>query len=205
MTLATASDNDLLRQKTLETARRHKASWIELGQMLFAVHKDKHFKTWGFLSFETYCVKELGMKAGTVSKLIKSYAFLEKEEPRVVDSRNLEDGEPSKLPNLDSVHMLRLVKENQKLPPQDYAEVRESVITKAKDPQEVREQVKRLLEENDPSDPEEARKQRRNAAIKRILTVFNMARRELEKDGMIPKYLIQQMNDLASKLQDQVE
>ncbi|MBU3759573.1 MAG: hypothetical protein FGM27_06540, partial [Candidatus Omnitrophica bacterium] len=52
--------SDALRQKTIETAKRHKASWIELGQYLFTIHRDKAFKSWGFLSFETYCVKELG-------------------------------------------------------------------------------------------------------------------------------------------------
>lgn len=205
MALETGTDQDLLRQKTLDTARKHKASWIELGQMLFAVHKDKLFKNWGFLSFETYCVKELGMKGTTSSKLIKSYAFLEKEEPRVVEHSTIEEEAPSRVPNLDSVHMLRLMKENQKLPPQDYAEVRESVITKAKDPVEVRAQVKRLLEENSDADPQEVRKQRRNAAIRRVITVINMAKKELEHEGLLPKFLIQQMHDLVSKLQDQVD
>ncbi len=40
--------NETLREKTAETAKRHKASWIQLGQYLFSIHKDKLYKAWGF-------------------------------------------------------------------------------------------------------------------------------------------------------------
>ncbi|HTL48069.1 MAG TPA: hypothetical protein VL688_08440 [Verrucomicrobiae bacterium] len=197
-------DTETMRQRALEAAKKHKASWIELGQFLFSIHKDKYFKSWGFLSFETYCVKELGMKSTTAAKLLKSYSFLEKEEPRVIDPRD--DGDsPSKVPNFESVNLLRLARENQKLTPQDYAEVRESVIEKAREPQEVRAQVKKLLSERDPVDPADVRKQRRNSAIRRVITVITMAKKELENESLLPKFLIQQMNELTSKLQDQIE
>ena len=68
MALSLDSSTETLRQKTLETARRHKASWIELGQYLFSIQKDKLFKQWGFLSFETYCKKELDIKETTAAK-----------------------------------------------------------------------------------------------------------------------------------------
>ena len=76
--------NDELRVKTVEIAKKHKSSWIELGQHLFSIYKNKLFKEWGYQAFETYCRKELGIKETTASKLLKSYSFLEKEEPRIV-------------------------------------------------------------------------------------------------------------------------
>lgn len=206
MALELDTQSDALRQKTLETAKRHKASWIELGQYLFSIHRDKSFKAWGFLSFETYCVKELGMKQMTATKLLKSYYFLEREEPRLADTSLIESSDPAaKVPNFESVNLLRLVKENEKLPPQDYAKVREAVIEKASEPKEVRAQVKKLLSEHEVKDPGEAKQERRNAVIKRMITVISGAKRELEHEKLLPDYLIKQMNELLNKLQDQIE
>ena len=50
---------EAIRKKTLEAARQHKASWIELGQYLNAIYKDKHFKEWGFLSLVTLVLMDL--------------------------------------------------------------------------------------------------------------------------------------------------
>ena len=47
---------------------------------------DKHFRTWNYLSFDTYCFKELGIRQTTASKLLKSYSFIEKEEPRLASA-----------------------------------------------------------------------------------------------------------------------
>jgi len=197
---------ELLRQKTVEAAKRHKASWIELGQFLFSIHKDKLFKSWGFLSFETYCIKELGMKQATASKLLKSYSFLEQEEPRLADMGKLttEDA-PVTVPNYESVNLLRLAKDNKNLTPQDYAEVRESVIDKAKEPVEVRAQVKKLLSEREIKDPADVRRERRNAAIRRVLSVISGAKRELESEKLLPGHIIKQMEELTQKLRDQIE
>src|SRR4051812_43890779 len=96
-----------LREKTLETAKRHKASWIQLGQFLYTIYKDKHYKDWGFLTFETYVGKELHLKQTTAVKLLKSYYFLEKEEPKILERANAEDPDEL-LPSYESVNVLRL-------------------------------------------------------------------------------------------------
>lgn len=197
--------DDTLREKTLDAAKRHKASWIALGQYLYQVHKNKLFKNWGYLSFETYCVKELGMKQLTASKLLRSYSFLEQEEPRYVDPQIREEESHTAIPNYESVNLLRLAKDNKKLTPQDYAEIRESVIDKASEPKEVRAQVKKLLSEREVKDPAEERRQRRNSSIRRVVTVMTNARKELENESLLPDYLLVQMKDLIEKLRDQIE
>jgi hypothetical protein len=201
---ATSIEN--LRAQTIEAAKQHKASWIRLGQYLFTIHKDKLFKAWGYLSFETYCMKEVSMKRTTATKLLKSYSFLEQEEPRLVDSGLTSDSNSTNVPDYESVNLLRLAKDNSELTPQDYAEVRESVIEKSKEPKEVRAQVKKLLENNQaPEDPSEVRRQRRNTVIKRIVTALSNARKELAMDNLLPDYLVKQMQDLTAKLEDQIE
>ena len=206
MTTATLEiDKDELRKKTMEIARRHKASWIELGQYLFSIHKDKLFKHWGYLAFETYCKKELGIRDTTASKLLKSYMFLEKEEPRIVKNDFAEDAEPKVIPNYESVNILRLAKNNENITPSDFSELRQSVLSQAREPKEVKAQVKKILSDREIKDPIEQRRSRRNSAIKRIVTVLSMTRRELEAEGLLPDYLLKQIADLSKKLEDQLE
>ena len=198
--------NDTLRQQTLEAAKRHKASWIELGQFLYTVHKDKHFKTWGYLTFEAYCKKELAIKETTAAKLLKSYFFLEKEEPRLVQPKFAEEEAPKKLPDYESVNLLRLAKENGKITTEDYADLRDAVINEAKEPKEVRAQVKEIiLAQQEARDPNLVRKERRNTAIKRLVTFLTATKKQLESEGLIPGYLAKQITELAVKLEDQIE
>lgn len=194
-----------IRKKTLEVARQHKASWIELGQYLNAIYRDKHFKEWGFLSFEAYCMKELGIKQQTASKLIKSYSFLEKEEPRLAKPDFAEEASPKKLPNYEAVNLLRLAKENESITPRDYAELRAAVMEEAREPKEVRSAVKKILEERGGKDPAETRRTRRNGLIRRLVTLLNSAKREFGSEGLLPGAILREMAVLAEKLEGQVE
>jgi|SRR3989338_1010505 len=196
---------EAIRKKTLEAARQHKASWIELGQYLNAIYKDKHFKEWGFLSFEAYCMRELSIKQQTASKLIKSYSFLEKEEPRLAKPDFSEQASPKKLPDYEAVNLLRLAKENEKITPRDYAELREAVLESAREPKEVRSQVKKILEARDDKDPAEVRQTRRNGLIKRLVTMLSSARREFESENLLPGSVLREMAALAEKLEGQIE
>ena len=199
--------NETLRMKTAEVAKKHKASWIELGQCLFAIHKDKMYKTWGYLTFEAYCMKDLGIKQTTAAKLLKSYFFLEKEEPSMVDARPTDESAPKNFPHYESVNLLRLAKENKNISPSDFADLREAVLVTAKEPKEVRAQVKRMLtpQEEAPKDPLEARQIRRNAAIKRAVTFLSGIKREFENGGLLPEGLLRQISDLTQKLQEQMD
>ena len=158
------------------------------------------------MTFETYCFKELGLKQTTASKLLKSYYFLEKEEPSLCRPESVEEVRPSVVPNYESVNLLRLAKDNPNLDAQDFRELRKAVLTSAKEPKDVRAQMKQMLATRaEEQDPKEVRRNKRNAAIKRVVMVLGGAKKELEQDDLLPAYLITQMKDLIEKLQDQVE
>ncbi|HNV86479.1 MAG TPA: hypothetical protein PKL97_05885 [Candidatus Omnitrophota bacterium] len=197
--------SEALRNQAVDAAKRHKASWIELGRFLHSIYRDKHYREWGYLSFEAYCVKELSIKQVTASKLLKSYGFLEKEEPRLVSPQMVEKGAPKEFPDYEAVNLLRLAKENASLTPHDYAELREAVIQTGKEPKEVRAQVKQILAERDPKDPEEEKRARRNALVKRLISLLAAAKTESADGKLLPDYLLKQMTDLAVKLQAQIE
>jgi len=198
-------NHELLRERTQEQAKAHKASWIKLGQYLYTVYKDKIYKEWGFLAFDTYCGRELGIRSTTASKLLKSYYFLEKKEPQLVQTDFTESQNLSKIPNYESVNLLRLASNNKNLTEEDIDEIRENVIEKIKEPKEVRSQVKQLLEERDNREPSEIRRQKRNATIKRLTSTLISASVELGQDRLLPDYLLKQMNELVEKLKDQIE
>ncbi|MSR78290.1 MAG: hypothetical protein EXS63_08740 [Candidatus Omnitrophica bacterium] len=205
MKQALSETTDLLRQKIVEAARAHKASWIQLGQYLFTVHNDKLFKTWGFLSFEAYCIKDLSIKQTMAAKLLKSYAFLEKEEPRLAALASDTSEETAKeIPHYESVNLLRLAKENKFFTPKDFSELRECVLEDAKEPKEVKAQVKRILEERKPEDGADERQTKRQSKIKRLIVLLRAGVRDLEEDDLLPEYLSKQVGALIQKLEDQI-
>lgn len=136
---------ETLRYRVLESARNFKSSWIELGQCLYAVYKDKLYRDWGHGSFDIYCAKEIGIRQQTAVKLLKSYYFLEKEEPDYLKKQTGDESKPAQTPSFESVNALRLAKQSQRISEKDYEKVREQVLEKNEDPIEVKKKIKYFL------------------------------------------------------------
>ena len=83
-----------LRRKVLESARRFKASWVDLGRMLAQVRREEAWRGWGHESFEDYCTKELFLRRATAEKLALSYGFLERHEPELARARDVRSAPP---------------------------------------------------------------------------------------------------------------
>lgn len=196
--------NEQLRTETVEIAKKHKASWIQLGQHLFSIYKNKLYKDWGYQGFESYCKKELSIKETTASKLIKSYSFLEKEEPRIVKPDFTEEEAPRKIPDYEAVNLLRLAKNNKNIPTNEFADLRHEVLNEGKESKEVKASVKKILETHQPKETPESKDQKRNAVLKRVIGFLNGAKTQLENEDLVPDYLIKQINALTAKLEDQL-
>lgn len=189
-----------IRYQVLEAAKRFKSSWIELGRMLWTVWREKKFREWEYLTFEAYCAKEIGIKAATAKKLLYSYAFLEREEPTLLE--RLTGEPPANLPSAESVNLLRLLKKRQEsLPAQGYQQVRSYVLEKGKEPPEVRRQVRSLLEAAEP-DPEAARAARRIASIRRMIGTLKSMRLELAAGKLVPGKILTEIERLILKLEE---
>jgi hypothetical protein len=204
MSAQASLEQDQLREKMVEVARRHKASWMELGQHLYTIQKNKMYKYWGFIEFDGYCAKELGIKPLTALKMMRSYQFLEREEPKVIELHSGEDN-LKKIPSFEAVNILRLAKKNKFLTPKDLDQIREEVLEDGKEPKEVRAHVRKLLSDREEKDPAEVRKARRNAVIKRLISALTNTKKEFESGNLLPAYLIKQMAELEQKLEDQIE
>jgi len=100
--LAVADDPE--RADTLAKARAFKRTWLELAEALTRAQSRSLWQTWGFDDFESYCRKELHLRASTVAKLLGSYRFLESSAPRVIERSR--KGELSTVPSLGAVEFV---------------------------------------------------------------------------------------------------
>lgn len=99
-----AVSDDPVRADTLQKARAFKRTWLELAEALTRVQQKELWGQWGFTDFESYCRKELHLRASTVAKLLGSYRFLETSAPRVLERQRA--GELSPVPSLGAVEFV---------------------------------------------------------------------------------------------------
>lgn len=198
-------DPETYRYHVLDTCRRFKNSWIELGQSLFSVQRDKLYREWKFLTFEDYCAKELGIKKPTAFKLIKSYSFLETEEPEYIrkSQEQAGEGDSGKFADLDSVNLLRLAKSSKKLEPPQYDRIRKKVLEDAQEPAEVRKEL-RMLSETSGKAPEEVRADRRIRFLKGLVRALEEARNEGIANKFLPAAVLGQLESLSEKVQKEI-
>ena len=119
-----ALEEGSLRYHVLESAKNFKSSWIELGRSLYSVYKDKLYKEWGYSTFDAYTLKEIGIKKPTAMKLLRSYYFLEKEEPAYLKKDYTETADTAKLPSYEAIDLLRKAKDKKSLGEDDYTKLK---------------------------------------------------------------------------------
>ncbi|MFA5256346.1 MAG: hypothetical protein WC419_06610 [Candidatus Omnitrophota bacterium] len=198
-------DEGSLRYKILSSAKSFKTSWIDLGQSLYSVWKDKLFKDWGFLTFDAYTSKEIGIRKNTALKLLKTYYFLEKEEPHLLDKGYVETKDASEVPSYEAVDVLRLAKKKQTLDEDDYKRFRRDVLEKGKDAREVKKDLTALIKQREELEPDEARKKKREATIKRLLTTLRSLKTEIEVTKVLPSDVLKQTRMLIDRIEAEIE
>lgn len=188
------------RYRVLDSAKRFKNSWIDLGQALYAVYKDKLFKGWGYLTFEAYCAKEIGVRQPTALKLLKSYSFLETEEPAYLKKKS-EDQKPSQIPSYEAVNALRLAKASEKLDEDEYEELRQDVLENAKEDVEVKKKIRYILKSGMKAAAAEDPQARKDAAVKRLAAQLEAAKIEMTQADLPPK-ILKKIDELLGLLAD---
>ncbi len=120
-------EGDPERATMVRLTRRFKASWLELGQALSDLKRNKSWERWGYDSFETYAKTELKLRADTVEKLTASFMFLHRRAPEVLQRDPLEA-----IPSYQAVDYLRRVEEraaeDDSIPEQTLVDVRKQIL-----------------------------------------------------------------------------
>lgn len=198
-------DSSSLRYHVLESAKNFKTSWIELGRSLYSVWKDKMYKEWGFGTFDAYTAKEIGIKKPTAMKLLRSYYFLEKEEPAYLKSDYAKEADTAKLPSYEAVDLLRKAKDKKTLVPEDYSKLKKDIFDGGKDVQAVKRDLTSLIRQREELDPDEAYKNRRVSTLKRFIGSLKSLKQEAEISKLLPAQLIKEVQELIKKIEEEIQ
>jgi regulator of replication initiation timing len=197
-------EENSLRYHILESAKNFKTSWVDLGQSLYSVWRDKLFKEWGFNQFDAYVSKEIGIRKQTAMKLLKSYYFLEKEEPQYLKEDYVESADAASVPGYESIDLLRQARNKKELDSEDYNNLKEEIFQKGKDFREVKKGLTALIRERKELDPEEAREKRRLSTLKRFLSTLVSLKREIEADKLLPSTIVRDTADLIKRIESEI-
>jgi len=198
------ADPDSFRGHVLKSAKDFKTSWIELGRALYTVWKDKLYKEWGYSTIDTYAAKEIGIRKQTAMKLLKSYCFLEKEEPQYLKSDYADSQDAALVPGYESIDVLRQAKNKKDLDAQDYAGLKKAIFEKGKDVQEVKKDLTSLIRERRELDPQEARQEKKLSLLKRFLGSLKAITRELETAKLGPASLAREAESLIKRIEAEI-
>lgn len=197
-------DQSSIRYVVLRSARNFKTSWIELGQALYSVWKDKAYKEWGYITFDAYTQKEVGIKKATAMKLLKSYYFLEKEEPDYIQKDYSSSQAPASTPSYESVNLLRLAKNKNSLDKEDYQRFKKDVLDLGKEPGQVRRDLTSLMRQREELTPDEARQRRKFTVVKRVVSSLKTLKADIEAQKLLPTGLVREISLLIDKLEKEV-
>lgn len=198
------TNSDAVRYRVLQSAKNFKTSWIELGQSLYTVWKDKLYREWGYSQFETYAAKELGIRKQTALKLLRSYFFLEKEDPAYLKKEYNEEASAASIPTYESVDTLRLASRKKELDGQDYANIRKKVLKDGRDACEVKKDLTQLIKERQELMPEEAWQKKRLSLLKRFLSTLRSIKTEIKTTKLLPAQIVKETEKLINRLESEI-
>jgi hypothetical protein len=199
-----AMDDNSVRYHVLEAAKNFKSSWLDLGRALYSVLKDKLYKDWGYSTFDIYTAKEIGIRKQTAMKLLRSYYFLEKEEPVYLKQEASEEQTASVVPSFESIDVLRMAKAK-KIDEDDYQALKQQVFEKGRDARDVKKDLTALIRQRAEVDPEEAREKRKVSTVRRFVGTLKALKQELQINKLLPAPLLREAEELIKKLEAQLE
>jgi len=193
---------EALRMELTEYAKDFKVSWVHLGQGLYSVWRDKLYHSWGYEKFEDYVIRDLGLKKPMALKLVKTYFFVEQEEPAYLKKEFSEAREASIVPSYESLDVLRLARKSKGLTREDYVKLRKDVFEKGKDSSLVRKDLTAMIKERKQVDPDEEREMRHQASVKRFLNALKSFKKDMDTLKLIESNIVDEAEELLKKLEE---
>ena len=195
-------NGEALRMELAEYAKGFKISWIHLGQGLYSVWRDKLFHAWGYEKFEDYVVRELGLKKPLALKLVKTYFFVEQEEPAYLRKEFSEAREAVVVPGYEGLDVLRLARRRNELTKDDYIKFRKDIFERGKDASLVKKDLTAIIKERKQVDPDEEREMRHQASVKRFLNALKNFKKDMDTLKLIESNIVEDVEELLKKLEE---
>lgn len=194
------------RYEILNCAKTFKSSWLELGQHLMAVYKDKMYKEWDYLTFEAYCSKEIGIRKETGLKLLRSYYFLEQEEPQFIKKEYLAAAKSPQLPSYEAVNTLRQVKTNKDLSIADYEKMKRHVFEEGKADKDVKDVYKAMMKSvREEKTPAEDHELRRLKHLSRVIGSLTSIKKEIKLSRFLSDDILGELDEIITKIKAEIE
>jgi len=177
------------RYRVLASAKQFKSSWVDLGEKLTRVHRERLYREWGYGEFDDYCSQEIRIRKGTAEKLTRAYHFMESDFPE----RLAADHELQPLPDFRAVDLLCRAREEQ-LPEEELEQLQRAIFEEQRSLPTVRQQYNRMLATR--STQEELAEQRLRYAVQAIRRLQTALSELSELAGTVPE----QLQELEAKL-----
>ncbi|MCA9409033.1 MAG: hypothetical protein KC733_10110 [Candidatus Omnitrophica bacterium] len=197
--------SDTLKEQVVQYSKDFKTSWVNLGQVLWTIWEDKIYYTWGYEKFEYFTEKEIGIKKNVALKLLKTYSFIEQNEPAYLDKEFSDNREALKVPGYEEINVLRLARSRKELNRDDFMHLKHQVFEKGKDAAAVRKDLTTIMKERKPVDPEEEREKRNEEAVRKLLNSLKSFKKDMDVLKLLPDEIVNEANVLLQKLESQIE
>jgi len=195
--------SEKLREHIAQHAKDFKLSWLELGQGLYSVWRDKLYQAWEFDKFEDYVVRELGLKKPLALKLVKTYFFVEQDEPVYLKKEFAETRETAVIPGYESLDVLRLARGRKELTREDYTKLRKDIFEKGKEASLVRKDLTAIIKERKKIDPDQAREDRHEQSVRRLMAALKSFKKDMETLKLADPDIIEEAEGLLQRLEAQ--
>ena len=195
---------DSLRYKVLSSAKDFKTSWIELGQILYTVWKDKLYKDWGYSEFDAFTSKEIGIQKQTALKLLRSYSFLESSAPRYLKKDYVEGADATQVPTYEAVDVLRRASSNKDIGDADYSKIKKYVLEDGKGARDVQKDLTKIIRNNEQLEPEEMYQKKRTTRLRRFLSLLRSIKVEIQSSNDLPAKISLQADKLIGMIEGEV-
>ena len=181
------------RHTVLVAAKRFKSTWAELGKLLVQVRDENLWESWGYASFEAYCLKEIHIKKQTALKLTRSFSFLAKHEPA---DEVAQDDFPQKAPPFEVIEVLADAEERGQLSPQEYRSLRDSIWDPEKPANELKKEFVERFPKPAPEPPSES------AQVRKLANVARKLASEVSGCRKVPHAIAERAAALAEDLEE---
>jgi hypothetical protein len=193
--------SDDLRVHVAQHAKDFKLSWVQLGQGLYSIWRDKLYHSWEFDKFEDYVVRELGLKKPLALKLVKTYFFVEQDEPVYLKKEFAEVRDTANIPGMEGLDVLRLARSRKELTREDYTKLRKDIFEKGKEASLVRKDLTAIIKERKKIDPEEAREARHEQSVRRLVAALRSFKKDMETLKLAEPDIVEEAEDLLKRLE----
>jgi hypothetical protein len=180
-----------------------KTQWIQAAQTMYSIHRDKLFEYWGYEKFDHYVKAELGIKKALAMKMIKTYIFLENYEPHVLKPEFYVLLDTDKIPDMEVISVLRMIRFRDKITKDEYQYLRRIVFEKAVSASDLRLAFKNIMDKKKDENPEEVREAEKKKTIKQLNSLLSLFKIRAKNLRWCKEEIIKKAEDLYNALRNE--